>query len=57
MPAVMAFAHWVRVVEMRRGDTRGKMCRAYCVALTGMAAVALYFPLVPSGNVMSVLSW
>ena len=44
MPAVMAFAHGVRVVEMQRGDTRGKLCRAYCVALTGMVAVARVLP-------------
>ena len=56
MPAVLAFAHFVRVVEMRRGGTRGKLCRAYCVALTGMLS-RVYFPLVPSGDVISVLSW
>ena len=51
-----AFAHCVRVVEMQRGDTRGKLCGAYCVALTGMLS-RVYSPLEPSGNVMSVLSW
>ena len=46
MPAVLAFAHWVRVVEMQRGGTRGKLCRACRFALAGMLS-RMYFPLVP----------
>ena len=55
MPAVKMFAHCVRVVEVQRGGTRGKLCRACCFALMGTLS-RVYFPLVPSGDVMSVLS-